>query len=146
MEAKKYNRQGNMLIETENKTFNRKTIVITHGNVIAPTMFGFYIRSPKNTECNGFTFPEWHLFKTDMKPFREELRLNQRVIDYVAHEALKRDKSVILYAFFHWRGQKRIIHGFVLTDWDYKHIETFYSNYRSKTISVLNECKKYICN
>lgn len=146
MEAKKYNRQGNMLIETENQTFNRKTIVITHGNVIAPTMFGFYIRSPKNTECNGFTFPEWHLFKTDMKPFREELRLNQRVIDYVAHEALKRDKSVILYAFFHWRGQKRIIHGFVLTDWDYKHIETFYSNYRSKTISVLNECKKYICN
>lgn len=146
MEAKKYNRQGNMLIETENKTFNRQTRVITHGNVIAPTMFSSYIRSPKETECNNSTYPEWYLFKTDMKPFEERLRLNQSLVNYVAHEALKRDKSVILYAFFHWKGQKRIIHGFILTDWDYKHIETFYANNRRKSISVLRECKKYICN
>lgn len=146
MEEKKYNRQGNMLIETENKTFNRQTTVITHGNVIAPTMYSSYIRSPKNTECNGFTFSEWHLFKMDMKPFQEIFRLPSMVFDCVANEALKRDKSVILYVFFHWRGKQRIIHGFVLTDWDYKHIETFYANYRSKTISVLDECKKYICN
>ena len=143
-----YNRQGNQVVETGHKTFDRQTNAISHGNIIANTMYGSYIRSYTETECNGFDFPVGHLFNVDMKPFIERMGLrNQRIIEYIKKETEARQKSVILYCFFHWRNGERIVHGYILTDWDYNHIQTFYGErYSSKSISVLDECKQYVCN
>lgn len=145
MEKAKYDRRGNQVVETKHKTFTRQTNCISWGNIIADTLYGSYIRSPLNTSCNGSNFPPGHLFDFDMKNFIQYFGAHHHIVDFVKEASKARSQSVLLYCIFHWYKKRRIVHGFVVTDWDHNHLETFYRQYNEKSASIIEECKKYLC-
>ncbi|MCZ2113543.1 MAG: hypothetical protein LC131_06880 [Anaerolineae bacterium] len=63
------------MIVTGHKEFDRATNgeggLITHGNVISDSMYGFHVRGYFVTECNGFTRPPGELQQFDLKPATE---------------------------------------------------------------------------
>lgn len=139
-----YNRRGNMVIETGHKTFDRQTNYVGPGNVFANTMIGLYIRPFEKVDCNGFTFPQGHLFYTDMKTFNG-LHVSNDIIKEIKQLATKHN-GVIFYGFFHYNGKERIVDGFLVTDKEYNYIKTFFSNWTQKSFLVLQECRKYVSN
>src|SRR3990167_2144756 len=107
---------NHMKFDSLHKTFNRKIQAISTGNVIDDGFYSSFIRAFNETECNGFTNKKGHLQDFDLKSFRGYLPYY--VIDQV--KELTKDKSNILYVFRHWNGERKIVHGTVLTTGDYK--------------------------
>ena len=129
-----------MKFESQNKEFNRQTNLISRGNVISNTQTGHFIR-PYNTLRNpiGEKVRRGEMQEWDLGWFRG---LPDRVADFV--RKVGKNKSVILYEFFHRKGNRRIRHGYVVTTNDHNLLEKFYSNYRTKSTSVVDEATKYV--
>lgn len=129
-----------MLMESGHKTFDRQTNLVTTGNVIASTQYSGYIRPYEETECNGRTVRKGELQNFDLRPFG---RLPYHVEKEV--RAYAKEKSVILYMFFHYNGSgNKIIHGYVITDTDHQLIESYVTGPTHKSMNVIEECKQYV--
>lgn len=135
-----------MHFESEYKTFNRQTNIITTGNVFANTQISNYIRPWNQTECNGAAFPAGHLMNYDLQHYRcipEE-------IERVLYDK-NRTKSVILYQFRVWNEKNHESEpiGYVVTDRDHNLIAysiiCWYGKSYGKRYSAIRECMKYIC-
>jgi len=131
-----------MKFESLHKTFNRQVSMITTGNQIGNTVLSAYIRPYNETKCNGFTNPPGHLQEYDLGWLVKEAP--EIVKDWVREQG--KTKSFILYLFFHWRNGNRIIHGAIITDGEHDHAKTFYLRYTAKSISVVDEARKYVAN
>jgi len=116
--------------------------MITTGNQIGNTVLSSYIRSYNETKYNGFKRPPGELQEYDLGAIVKEAP--EIAKDWVREHG--REKSFILYLFFHWRRHKRIIHGAVITDGEHNHAKTFYLRNEYKSWSVINEAKKYVVN
>jgi hypothetical protein len=101
-------------IVTGHAGFDReaKSQYIGTGNVWADVQFSGFIRPRTETECNGQIYAEGQLRDFDLKPFREGGL--PRDIERAVLEATE-TRQVILYRFQHHDGDRRVIHGFVLT-------------------------------
>jgi len=131
-----------MRFESLHKTFNRQVSMITTGNQIGNTVLSSYIRPYNETKCNGFTRSPGHLQEYDLGCFVKEAPGMAK--DWVREHG--REKSFILYLFFHWRNQERIIHGVIITDDEHNHAKTFYFRRGYKSESVIDEARKYVVN
>jgi hypothetical protein len=129
-----------MKFESQHKAFNRWVNCIGTGNMISDGQFSSYIRPESETECNGFTSPTGHLREFDLKPFQPFLPHNVRE---AVLSATKR-KQMILYMFSHISRGERVIHGFILTESNYKLVRKFYINRSVKSRSVIDEAALYV--
>lgn len=100
---------------TGHRTFDRQSEAsFFTGNAITNTQLSFFVRPVNETECNGFKNAPGVLFKHDIDGFGPDV--DQRVVSFV--RGLK--KKVVVYQLRHWTGarssQKKIIHGYIVTD------------------------------
>jgi hypothetical protein len=132
------------IINTGHKEFDRQFVCASTGNVIGGGQYSNYIRPYTETECNGFINPPGHLQEFDLKHFDN---LYYDIREYV--KKYTHDKSAILYEFYHWNGERRIVHGFVLTtgyDDGYKLINYWTVGPTYKSYMVLEGVIPYITN
>jgi len=127
-----------MLFESGHKTFDRQVDCISTGNVIGHVQLSFHIRAYTETECNGFTRPPGHLRAFDLKTWNLPIRVRDRVLKETE------DKSVWLYEFRHWTGNRKIVHGYVITSYDHRLLAKFLTGPTYKSVSVINEAITYI--
>jgi len=134
------------IIDTAHKTFNRQTSAICRGNQIGDTVTSFFIRPYTETECNGHKREPGHLQNFDLGYFKN---LPNHVRNFILKNG--RDRFLILYKLFHsykpsghWQ-YIQLIHGYVITDYDYNHVQTFQINPGVKSFSVLDTAKDFIC-
>jgi hypothetical protein len=129
-----------MLMESGHKTFDRQTNLITRGNVYSNTQISSYIRPYNQTEWNGKTVQKGELQNYDLKFFGK--------LPFEVEEAVRayaKDKSIILYMFFHRNSDKeKIVHGYVITDTQYRLIDFFVTGPTYKSYNVIKECSQYV--
>ena len=148
MKEAKWSRNGmKMLIDSGWKEFDRQTNCITTGPGICSTQFSMCVRPWKETECNGFAFPEGHLLESDLDPFKR-FNVPETVMSYLRDKGRK--ESVILYMFF-INDHGRVSPFFwVATDYSYNMIMSRlvcpYRGKYMKRFSASMEILKYITN
>ena len=130
-----------MLFESGHKTFDRKADLISTGNVWGSVQTSGYVRAYSETECNGLTSAPGHLRDFDLKGF---MGMPSHVRRYVL--SVSQDKSVIVYKFFHCVGNRKTVHGWVVTSTnpEYRLLNSFVTGPTWKSESVISEAIKYI--
>ena len=127
-----------MLFESEHKTFDQQVDSISTGNVIGNVQRSGHIRPYSKTECNGKQFPAGHLQNYDLGFLNEHLREDIR--NWIRGQ----DGELIGYSFFYWKGMRRVLIGWIITDSKYRLIRMEPTRRNAKTISALQECAKYV--
>lgn len=130
-----------MKIETGHKTFDRQANCVGTGNRIANTQFSSHIRPRSCVECNGMQFPLGHLRDYDFNWWTNP-RLPLYVRKYV--ESVTKTKAVWLYQFHHWLKDKRIVHGYIVTDHDDGLLRKFVTGPTYKSGLVIDEMAEYV--
>lgn len=141
MKKATWDNPNKMHFESPHKTFNRQTVSISPGNVIAPTQYSSYIRPYMETWCNGRTWEEGVLQKADLKYFSTIPSSIRREIEKLTH-----DEDSILYTFFHRSGERLILDGIVLTTRVYIHVKTWFTNPTWKAHEAVCEARRYIAD
>ncbi|RLE37801.1 hypothetical protein DRJ17_05770 [Candidatus Woesearchaeota archaeon] len=131
-----------MKFESLHKSFNKQTKCISVGNQIASTVVSSYIRPYSETECNGQKFPEGYLQECDLNWIVKDAP--GYVKDYIRENG--KNKTFILYLLFHWYKNKKIMHGAIITDEEHNYVNMFLFRQNRKSLSILEEVKKYVCN
>ena len=134
-----------MHFESDFKTFNKQTNLISTGNVIANTQYSNCIRPYGETKNGCF----------EMKP-GQALNFDLQFFDYIPEciRGLLMDRSrtetYILYQFCTWTNGRKDVFGYILTDINHNFITDCIVNCYGKSFwkrwSALNECKKYVTN
>lgn len=134
-------RDGNhMLFESGHKTFDRQVDCISTGNVIGHVQLSFYIRAYTETRCNGLTWPPGHLRAFDLGNWPQ---LPSHVRDRVIRESEAKD--VWLCELRHWTSRdKKIVHGYILTDHSYNLLAKFVAGPTHKSQLVIDEAVTYV--
>ncbi len=141
MREKKWHNGDHQWIETGHKTFDRKTDCIDTGNVWASTQLSNYVRPVSEVECNGRQFPPGHLRDFDLNRFRRSGGLPTAVENWFKKNP---EGTHILYRFFHRIGERKIVHGYVITDGDYHLKFRHITSSKHKSFMVIAECITYI--
>ncbi len=137
MKTKEWVNPNRMKINSGVKAFDLQTSAISAGNVIGGTQFSSHIRPYDETYCNGDIYELGHLRRFDLKHFKN---LPPTIVKWYENNP---STKTILYQFFHYNGNTKVIHGYVITDTDYKFI-TKWCNGRIKSLNVIDECISYI--
>lgn len=135
-------------MESGHKGFDRQTNMVGTGNIIASTQLSSHVRGRLCTECNGFTQEPGHLRDFDLRPWLDNRSLHRHVQKFVLAETEKLgDHGVWLYQFHHQAGDgNRVIHGYVVTDYEHNLLRTFVTGPTSKSGLVVEECSMYVAN
>ena len=145
MKEKKWRNNNHMLFESEHKTFNRQVQCISTGNVLGYCQLSGYVRAKNDLKCNGFTNPPGHLQNWDLTSgiLRD---FHPMVKEWIRENVI--DKHVIAYQFRSWNGERKVVHGYVITtaDDEYKLLKTWHIGPTMKSWSVIDEAIKYITN
>ena len=128
-----------MKMESGNKSFDQQCLVISKGNVIAPTQISFEVRPGKETKCNGQHFEERHLQNFDLKSLFSDWSWYRSTIS----ELSNLNNGVYVYQFFHYSSKRRVDNCLIITDKNHKVIKKVTKSFRPKTIQVMNEVLKY---
>jgi len=130
-----------MHIETGHRTFDRQTNLISTGNIVANTIIGRHVRAHNN--LNGWDGPcePGYLQDFDLSSFRFGV-MPSHVREYIKSAAV--DESVWVYHLFHYNGNRRIIHGWVITSHDHKPLRKFVIGPTRKSYDVVYEAAKYL--
>lgn len=140
-----WDNSNKMHFESEFKTFNKQTDLITTGNAFCSTQMSMFIRPYKETKCNGFENPEGHLMRYDLQFFTQIPQYIRKIL-----EDKNRQESYILYNFFIRKNGEAEDVGYVVTDSKHNFIAKVICCYYGKSYwkreSAINECIKYICN
>lgn len=133
------------VFESGFKTFDQQTNIITTGAVIANTQISEYIRPWSEVKNYGYVGQPGQFMKYDLQFFGNIPDEKIRSIIYDRD----RKESVILYKFFIHTPYGIDPIGFVLTDYDHKHLAHCYCfSYgcsTNKRIAAIDECMNYIC-
>jgi len=142
MKKTKWINGNKMLFESEHKAFNNAVDCISTGNVIGKVQLSGFIRPFNELKCNGRVNEPGHLQNYDLNGLNKYLPYSLK--EWIRQNG--KTKSMIGYSFFYYRGNKKTYIGYVVTDDEHNHLKTVYARFTRKTISALDECKKYICN
>lgn len=120
-----------MRIETGNKAFDAYCKWLSPGAVISQGHVALWVRPKSATFCNGSEFPVGYLHERDLKGFRNldrecVWRLGQMSEDVLVHE------------FFHYRGETKVVHGWVIVNKAEKVVARWNPSGRSKAQMVLD--------
>ncbi len=132
-------RDGNhQLFESGHKTFDRQVDCVSTGNVIGHVQLSSHIRPYAETECNGRVWQSGHLRAFDLKNWQLPCHVRQCVLDMTEINA------VWLYEFRHWRGEEKIVHGYVITNYEHDLLDYFITGPTYKSELVIHEAITYI--
>ena len=141
-----FNKRGTrQLIDSGWKEFDKQTNLITTGNAVLNTQHSSFIRPWSETECNGHTFPEGALMRSDLSTFRS---VPLSILEII--EDKNRRDGVILYEFWTYDLKTARCKTFcwVVTDRNHKLLQkriiVEYGTNRMKRISATEEILKYI--
>lgn len=113
-----YRTPNRILIDTGHKTFDSQCDCLSTGNVSSNTQLSAFVRADSDISCNGFTFPQGHLFEADIKCFRSDMP------HYLEAWIRGLNKTVIVYQIRHWTRQnghaQKYVHGYIVTDTQYR--------------------------
>lgn len=130
-----------MLMESGHGEFDRQTEVISTGNVFASTQLSLFIRAKTDTKNPiGKSVPEGYLRKYDVDKFVLPTQVREAVFEETE------DKNVILYEFRHWTNERKIVHGYVMTDVHHELLWWQVTGPTYKSEYVIQECIKYIAD
>jgi len=147
----KYDKNGDMIVVTEHKTFNKQTSIITYGNISAPTMYGRHVRAYIDITPNMGIIAvepgqhrEWDLGWWDGLPYQNDIPIEVSAkVKKLAHY-----RPVWLYQFHHHsiRGDRhtKVIHGYLITSEEGKELHRHYANRSLKSESVVDVCSEII--
>lgn len=140
-----YRTGSRMDVKTGHATFDSQCDGMSSGNVWGGTQFSNYIRAFTETECNGFTNAPGHLQTFDLNFFKDGLphRVKERVKEYA------RTKSVILYEFRHWVGERKVVHGYIITrghDGNNQLLQIIDTGPTFKSYAILQTAAQYVSN
>jgi len=141
MKKRQWLNGNHMLFESDCKMFNKQCDLITTGNVWGIVQFSQYIRPTNEVECNGHIFKPGELRDYDLRPFalHQFPAVRKAVMEYA-----DAGQKIILYKFRHFNGQRETVHGFVITDPNYRLLKKFVTGPTYKSWSVIEEAIKYI--
>lgn len=138
-----YRRGGNKAVaRSGHRTFDSQVDLVSRGNVYSNVQTSSYIRAHNETECNNRTWEPGVLQAADLKPFIERLHIPKQVLQTVRKFAETED--VILYCFYHRRGEQRISHGWVLTSYTHELLHLDITGPTAKSERVIDWCLQYI--
>lgn len=122
MKQKTYNKSGmKQIIDSGWKEFDMQTNLITTGNVYSNTQTSSFIRPFNETECNGLSYCKGDLMNFDMKEF-QRFGIPENIREILRNP--EREDSVILYMFFVIDKGRVKPFCWVVTDRNYKLIDT----------------------
>lgn len=138
----KWDKSGNrQVIRTGCRPFDTQISALGQGNVFGSTITGWYIRSHRETECNGFTFPEGHLQAYDLKVFQPlPPQVDQAIRAYT------RTNPGVLYKLFHTAKNRQVVHGYVWSDTDHNLLDLWVTGRHSGSMGVVTACLPYLVN
>jgi len=126
-------------INTGHKTFDKQTNLISFGSIISNTQYSIWIR-PYNETKNFFVErPKGYLQDWDLNTFTD---LPDFVRDYIKSVAI--DDPVILYELRSYNYNKKIVHGYIITDQHYQLLNYFVVGPTYKSENVVLESIKYV--
>lgn len=135
-----------MHFDSDFKTFNKQTNIISHGNVWANTQTSSYIRPWKEVKNGGYIGQPGDFLKYDLRLFPNlPERFRRKLWDY------DRNESYIVYHFHYYdeKHRQRETIGYVMCDYNHKLIDyEVYCGYGQsywKRESAIRECIKYVC-
>jgi len=127
-----------MEISTGHKTFDRQTNILSPGNIIANTLTGLHIRA--YNDDGGRNLRPGELQDYDLRLFY--------ALPYRAREIIRehlRNRSGWLYELYSYCNERRrIIHGYILTDYVHNLIRTFITGPTSKSRLVIEGTLPYL--
>lgn len=138
---KRYDKNGDMIIETLHKTFNKQTNYIGIGNIIANTQLSMIVR-PKN-------YRDMYIKEDNIA---QNYDINYilgcdfiRYYEKMIREWADKYKGVFVHVFHHWYNGRKIIHGIIVTATSsakYKKICVIQTNGSRKSANILECCLK----
>ena len=159
-----YDYLGRFIFKSKHKTFDKKANATTGIKAGFLSTESIYICRAVRSYDTTVTFTaenerqreaEGVLQDYDINLIRNFL--NPSVIDQIKTSGHAR--YLLIYNFYYWgwrqsvkymmrgEGPKRVDIGWILTDWySNKYVAMIYARPNKRTISALDECKKYVCN
>jgi hypothetical protein len=128
-------------VTTGNKTFDRVGYVST-GNVESDCQRSGFVRPFTETECNGFTRKPGELQEWDLRAGFCKPDMPAEVKRFIRETG--KTATLCAYLFFHWRGSRKIVHGWIVTDYHHKPLRTWYASNRAKSVAVIRACAKVL--
>ena len=128
-----------MKMESGNKTFDKQCLVISKGNVIAPTQLSFEVRPGNEIKNGSLTFEPNHLQNFDLKSLFSDWSWYRSQIAELSNEK----NGVYVYQFFHYSKKGRVDNCLLVTDKNHKVIKKVLKRFNPKTVLVFNEVLKY---
>ena len=120
-----------MRIETGNKSFDRYCKWLSPCAVISQGHVALWVRPMSATFCNGREFPAGDLHRFDVRQFRDlDRECKWRLANL--------NQDVLVHEFYHYRGEKKVVHGWVVVDKSDKVVARWNPSGRSKSQMVLD--------
>lgn len=150
MKKHEWDSPDKMRMESGHAVFDRQTNIISTGNIIANTQFGWHIRSWWDEGEGLVDYPEnkrepGHLFAFDMRQFNG---LPTAIYNSVREFAKSSRRGLWLYEFRHFTGPswrpRKVVHGYVLTRYNHRLIRYWITGPTYKSCLVISECIQYV--
>lgn len=104
-----------MDLGVNNRDFARHAFLTT-GNIIGSTMLGFFVRPRTESACNERAFANGLLQSNDLKAFEQKDLQANAMLDFIRRDQRFETQTCQAYVIFHLRGEKRVVHGALVTD------------------------------
>jgi len=126
--------------KTGHKTFDSQFDYVGTGSVISRVQLSSCIRPCNSTDIFFATKQSEGLFQAfDLESF-DYIPLD---VKKFAKEATQ-EEAAILYKFRSWNGTDQVVHGWVVTDINGKHLKSFYTRNTPKSHAVVDTCAKLV--
>lgn len=142
MREKTWVNPNKMLVQTGNKTFDRQCDVVSHGNVVSRCQMSSYIRPTRCAFPSGEPAKDGQMRDFDLKHFKGL----PHGVQYVVRLHADNGVETILYEFRHWRGEHKVVHGYVLTEAKTNAVLSVMPSRYPKSSDVLTHVIPYIAN
>jgi len=138
----KYNKKGNMVIESGYSRFDKQSNCVVQGNAICSTQVSGLIRSYEDTENCCFTFQKGELLESDLGFYKKFCPYH---IIKAVREYNKTEKSY-LYVFFITEIQETKNWGYLLFNYDHTEclLQDVVGSWKEKKTKALNYLKDLI--
>ena len=132
-----------MMIDTGCSAFDSQCSHLTSGNHWGNCQFSTFVRPVSETECNGGTVPTGELFEFDMKAFTT-------MPPYVVAAIRAVNRTVVVSEIRHHIGshrqERKIVHGYIVTDAAERLIRVFQTTDSSVSGRILASVLPYVAD
>jgi hypothetical protein len=142
MREKVWVNPNKMLVQSGNKTFDRQCDIVAHGNVTARCQMSSHIRPTRCAFPSGEPAKDGQMRDFDLKHFKNL----PHGVQYLVRLHAGNGTETILYEFRHWRGEHKVVHGYVLTEAATNVVLATMPSRFSKSYAVLQHVIPYISN